>query len=106
MNKNHRNKMIKQRDNAIKKKHIRLERIFGVITTVLHLFFAYWGGMLVYWHFTDLFSSAHVASAEWPFIACGLMVIFLGIFGAYGALHFAFINTRLESILPGYWKNL
>ena len=85
-------------------KHFRRERVLGIVLTIPHLFFAFWGGMLAFRHFTFLFQPTHVATTECPLIAAGLLVVVLGIFGAYGALHFVFEKTRFEHFFPGYWN--
>ncbi len=85
-------------------KHFRRERVLGIVLTIPQLFFAFWGGMLAFRHFTFLFQPTHVATTECPLIAAGLLVVVLGIFGAYGALHFVFKKTRFEHFFPGYWN--
>ncbi|MDB6253024.1 hypothetical protein [Lactobacillus amylovorus] len=85
-------------------KHFRRERVLGIVLTIPHLFFAFWGGMFAFQHFTFLFQTTHVATTECPLIAAGLLVVVLGIFGAYGALHFVFEKTRFEHFFPGYWN--
>ena len=54
-------------------KHFRRERVLGIVLTIPHLFFAFWGGMFAFQHFTFLFQTTHVATTECPLIAAGLL---------------------------------
>lgn len=102
MNRESKKKISREKRKELK--HFRRERVLGIVLTIPHLFFAFWGGMLAFRHFTFLFQPTHVATTECPLIAAGLLVVVLGIFGAYGALHFVFEKTRFEHFFPGYWN--
>ena len=102
MNRESKKKISREKRKELK--HFRRERVLGIVLTIPHLFFAFWGGMLAFRHFTFLFQPTHVATTECPLIAAGLLVVILGIFGAYGALHFVFEKTRFEHFFPGYWN--
>ena len=102
MNRESKKKISREKRKELK--HFRRERVLGIVLTIPHLFFAFWGGMFAFQHFTFLFQTTHVATTECPLIAAGLLVVVLGIFGAYGALHFVFEKTRFEHFFPGYWN--
>lgn len=96
--------MTKKEDRSAVKKHLLLDHVFGTFFALLHLFLAYLGGTLVIHHFINMFLPNHLITAEIPCVAGGLLVVVLGIFGSYGALHYMFLETKLEKIFPGYWS--
>lgn len=96
------NKKEEQTELTGKEQHYYFDHILGAIFTVLHLSLAYLGGVVVIRHFINMFTPNHVLTAEAPAVAGGLLVVALAIFGAYSALHYLFINTRLEKLFPGY----
>lgn len=98
------NKKEEQTESTGKEQHYYFDLILGAIFTVLHLSLAYLGGVVVIQHFINMFTPNHVLTTEAPAVVGGLLVVALAIFGAYGALHYLFINTRLEKLFPGYWK--
>ncbi|WP_056985395.1 hypothetical protein [Lactobacillus amylovorus] len=93
-----------QKENKSAKKHLFLDHIFGAVFTSLHLFLAYLGGTLVIQHLINMFLPNHVITTEAPCVAGGLLVVVLGIFGSYGALHYMFLQTKLKKFFPGYWN--
>lgn len=93
--------MDKKEDKS--KRNLVLDHVFGTAFTLLHLSLAYLGGTLIIQHFINMFLPNHVVSTEVPCVVGGLLVVILGIFGSYGALHNMFLGTKLERIFPGYW---
>ena len=94
--------MDKKEDKS--QRHLFLDHIFGTVFTLLHLSLAYLGGNVVISHVINIFSPNHVLTTEAPYVACGLLVVVLGILGSYGALHFMFVGIDLERFFPGYWN--
>lgn len=104
MDKRQRKEMIQKHDEALRKKHLYWQRFWGVIATILNLFFAFIGGKLFALHVGYLFLPTHVVSTECPYIVSGILLIVCGLLGAYGALYFVFQKTKLKDLFPGYWK--
>ena len=93
-----------QKENKSAKKHLFLDHIFGAVFSWFFLFLAYLGGTLVIQHLINMFLPNHVITTDAPCVAGGLLVVVLGIFGSYSALHYMFLQTKLEKFFPGYWN--
>lgn len=104
MKRKSKNEITKENDAGLSRKTVFKERIFGILATLINLFFAWVGGKVFALHLGYMFLPTHVVSTECPFLVAGLLLIVCGLLGAYGSLYFVFQDTKLEHIFPGYWK--